>query len=102
LPDNENAMNSTGDTLLSELSQANHCSESSANASGQTRNKRRDPRPPPFLLRGVMDFRQLIASLSPVTTGFRLKTTGRSSCRFTVDDGNISRVVQKLFKDNGI
>jgi len=100
LSDNEDAIHSTGDTLLPELSPANHCLESSANASVQTRNKKRDPCPPPFLLRGVTDFKQLIALLSPVTTGFRLKTIRRSLSRITVDDGSIYRVVQKLCKDN--
>jgi len=32
-----------------------------------------------------------------VTTGFRLKTTGRFSCRITVEDGSIYPVVQNLF-----
>jgi len=37
----------------------------------------------------VTDFRLLIALLSPVTTGFRLKTTGRSSYRISVDNDSI-------------
>jgi len=57
--------------------------------------------PPPFLLKGVTDFRQLIALISPVTTGFRLKTTGRSSSRVTVEGQKDSKqhiLIQKQGK----